>query len=1138
MAICLIGCVAPAFAQFSEFSAITGPSRDMILDAERARLYVSQYDDGSVLRFDVASATLIDVIPTAAGASSLALSVDGRILACVNRLDQTVSLIDLNSGELVYTVPVGEMPADIAALPGGGFAVANAFSDSVSIIDDRVGVATELAGIGSVPATIASTSDRLAIGMRVSRSVLLRSPAKPEADVVVELDSPPVAIQPLPDGHFVVATRDSLIKIEGESGAVMNRAEFAPSHLALSGRTLYAANTDALAEFDLALQEQRRTSVNGLSALAAAGGTVFFAAGNAVHQMGTFAPDVVTSDPRPVQAPAVSAETIAAAEEVETVIEDATEPSSPPEPAVESDTPYEPPVEDEPELPEPIAEEPLAEPPPTVEPEEGPSSEVFVPRPARPRYHALRLGYVSQRPHAPYLGLGAAEKFREDLRRALDFEGEYAGLVGLNWQRNPEPERFDSWIRQGATDTFEGDVEFHVDDAVVQAESMVRDDDTGDITMSGGVVVAREGDRFRADYLQVRAPDNLTEREQLAGIPIVPHGYRPPRRYAYAGFVDAANVEWHETYRDLTANSLELKLDTQDIEAERVHGRAGGLFFDADRLTVAGPDSVLAEHAWLTTCDHDPPHYTLNFKNAALTDGILHARNARMEFWGIPTPLVIPRLKFDPDRANRRYRPDIEIGSSSDIGQFVNLGQWLSVSPYLDLGIRTMPTSRDGFGYGLDAEYDFRGDPRTPLFRSEGSLRSLHTTNDRGYIDFRHRQDLTLRTRFVGQVQQWSDEDFLNDWFHDDFEDQNGPRTFANFTHTRPGQILTLTASPATHNFLHYSEKLPEVTYHLLDRQIAKNLYLSWDSFAGYYELDPASISTERLVNIARLSYDIQLGRMLNIVPFVEADLAIYEDRLVDEDSEDRLGVTSGITFQSRFQRTMRGIGPYERLKHIVVPSVTYINRPDPSGDPSRIPQLDGLDFRPGRERVEGKIENVFLARHRDTKDIWQIAHLALYAGSDFESEIGTSDDVELEFSFRPIPKWGLFASAEHHDAEAGGGVPGGEFNRALGYIFYDNAYQSNTFNARLGFSYSDLDQPLDQRELLYGAGVRLGKKWSVGFEHRLELENNEITREVYEIRRLMHDWEVAVRIRDREEGVDASVSITLIDFPTASVQF
>lgn len=1101
-------------------------SRDIVVDPVRSQLYVSQYEDGSVLRFDITTAGLVDVIPTGRGASALALAADGRVLACVNRLDASVSLIALDTGVVIATASVGKMPADIAALPGGGFAVANAFADSITIIDDETGaVATEL-DAPPVPAAVAATRDHLAIASRALSAIVLRSPSMHDEDRVIPFDTPPVAIEPLPDERFVVATGDSLVIVDGESGRIEHRNAFPADYLAVSDSTIYAVGGDSVTSYTFSLQELSRIPANDISALGAAEGAAFAAAPGVLLGIGPLRTDATSAEPPAVEEDGLSSETIAAAHV----------PEPEPEVPVEVELP-EAPVEQQalptPDLPDQPDPETLAE----TEQQLEEVGQVAV-RPAAPRYHALRLGYISQRPHAPYLGLGAAEEFQEELHRALQFEGKYAGLLGLNWQRNPEPERFDSWIRQGATDTFEGDVEFHVDDAVVQTESMVRNDDTEDITMTGGVTVTRDDNFFGAERLQVRAPEDLTERERLAGIPIVPHGYKPPRRYAYAGFIEAEDIEWHEPYRDLVARTLQTTLDTQDIEADSVYGRAGGLFFHADRLSIAGPDSVLAEQAWVTTCDHDPPHYTLNFSDATVTDGVIRARNARLQFFGVPTPLMLPRLKFDPTRETRVYRPDIELGSSSDIGQFVNLAQWFAVSPYLELGVRTMPTTRDGFGYGLDAEYDFRGDPRTPLFRSEGSLKSLYTTNDRGYVDFRHQQDLTLKTRFVGQVQQWSDRDFLNDWFHDDFENQNGPRTFANLTHTRPGHIMTLTASPTTHSFLHYSEKLPEATYHLLDRQIAKNLYLSWDSFAGYYELEPAAITTERLINIARLSYDIQLGRVLNILPFVEGDYSIYEDRLIDEDSEERLGVTGGVTFQSRFQRTMRGIGPYGRLKHIVVPSVTYVYRPDPTGDADRIPQLDGLDFRPGRERVEGKIENVLLAKHAETGDVWQLAHLALYAGTDFESEIGTSDDIEMEFSFRPVPKWGLFASAEHHDAEAGGGVPGGEFNRALGYIFYDNAYQSNTFNARLGYSYSDLDDPLEQRELLYGAGIRLGKKWSFGFEHRLELENSEITRETYEIRRLLHEWEVAVRVRDREEGIDASVQITLIDFPTASLNF
>jgi hypothetical protein len=42
---------------------------------------------------------------------------------------------------------------------------------------------------------------------------------------------------------------------------------------------------------------------------------------------------------------------------------------------------------------------------------------------------------------------------------------------------------------------------------------------------------------------------------------------------------------------------------------EGAKGLIGPFFFYASKLEIRGENSFVAEDVWLTTCDHDPPHY-------------------------------------------------------------------------------------------------------------------------------------------------------------------------------------------------------------------------------------------------------------------------------------------------------------------------------------------------------------------------------------------------------------------------------------------------------------------------------------------------------------------------------------------------
>ena len=168
------------------------------------------------------------------------------------------------------------------------------------------------------------------------------------------------------------------------------------------------------------------------------------------------------------------------------------------------------------------------------------------------------------------------------------------------------------------------------------------------------------------------------------------------------------------------------------------------------------------------------------------------------------------------------------------MGYYINVGQQFAITPDFRLGYRLFPTTKEGVGFGFDGSYDYMDTPASPLFRSTGEFHALYTTQDRGYYEWYHRQELSENTVLLMNFEQWGDENFYKDFYYDQYKDRTAPRNFVNVTYTQPGYIATATANKDTHDFVSDTERLPEVTFHLLESELLPRVYLTFDTIDGY----------------------------------------------------------------------------------------------------------------------------------------------------------------------------------------------------------------------------------------------------------------------------------------------------------------
>ncbi len=1178
-----------AFAQttFREI-LVRAQARAAVADEASGRLFVAAYDTGEALEIDPVTGSAKASVAVGGGPSALALARDGAVLACVNRLANAVSLVSVRDMTLVATVPCGKSPADIVALPGGGFAVANSFSDSVTIIDVRHPASlVTIENVSGVPSAIAASGDSLAVAAHVPPALHIFRAGSRMPDVTVPLPSPPNAVAALEESRFVVATKTGLVLVD--AGGVLVATVDAGECFdvaALEGRV--AAVTSAGVAFfseSLALVETVSMGFAARSiALTKEGAVVCGPAAKRLAIAGEIQPSA------PVAA-ATEPEKASVPEGEEEFVEPSSRPAASPVAPVEAAPASVPPAnlpevsgESTPEQQPSAAEMPLAQQAET--PSSASALSVAPEQSVTPDHKAYeRMPVVAPGARVPFVTKPSPTplvrrprwSLGDALGAGLDAASPEGGFKAPDWTHPWRDVTADSASFSKGRGSAEGNVRLKIEDTDFQADRFRYDEEAGNIHASGNVRLTQPTAFLTAEDVDYAYPIDM---QQTQPSPLVPaqasDEQAMARKRLGLGKVVAQGIKVYEPERTLEADRLEYDFAQETGCIWNAKGRYGMLYYGAAQVRLLGPASASGDDIWVTTCDHDPPHYRIRIRHAEIqADQTFSGKGARFQLGSAKTPLYWPRWTYrggeDPG-----LNVDFHSGRRAEIGAYINTGQRFRLTPEIELGTRLFPTTKGGVGLGFEGEYDFMDAPVSPFFRGEGSFQSLYTTKDRGYVHAYHRQELDEDTVLLAQVEQWSDRDFYKDFF-EGHKDRSEPRTFVNVTHTRPGYIAEATVKRTGHGFVRETERLPELSFHALERPLFDHVYVSFDTIDGHVKRASDGPHATRSINIGRISYDWDVTEGINVAPFVELEGSWYSNdapRWYASNQESRsafrFAALAGITAQTRLHREYPGAFGFDAFKHIFLPSLTYSYRPEPTMSVEDTPRFDAFDNVYGRSRLESKIANIVLGRDSATGQVWQVASLTLYQGTDFWNEIRKSRDYEIELDLRPRSYWGWLAAGEWHDVADWSSldqpfilptailrlyerikgeqfdpetayrfsVRYGNYSRFLTYAYYDDTPLNGRFSGRAGFAYTETQGRVFNREMLYGAGYRLGENWSLGFEHRYDFERGRLARQMYEIRRDLHCWEGAFQFTDRPSGWDVGVELSIKGLPGSRLSF
>ncbi|MFC1735484.1 LPS assembly protein LptD [Candidatus Hydrogenedentota bacterium] len=580
------------------------------------------------------------------------------------------------------------------------------------------------------------------------------------------------------------------------------------------------------------------------------------------------------------------------------------------------------------------------------------------------------------------------------------------------------------------------------------------------------------------------------------------------------------------------------------------------LFLTADKYSLTGRGEGRSEEVNLTTCNFEHPHYRLwcsdvEAKTETGEEGDksrVIARNMVLYIGGAPL-FYWPKTSFFLEGVESfRSQFDIKTGHESELGYFLrtsyNFDPFEGMRASLLLDIYT----REALGAGLEGTYAYESGTR-------GRFVAYGTVKGKGRLEAYHRHQFTDDLAAIAQIEQWSDKNFLKNFYYSEFRKRTEPETFVNLTWTKPHVIASATVRKRTNNHFNEIERLPQLDIDLLDYRLGKsNFFVAGRNAAGYLRSRPDTDDRDNVFRndtVLRMYYDLDLS-IFDLTPFVEYEGTYYSSTVEDEDfwfwgrratvlddsdhQEYRAAVNAGVELGTTLRRDYDfSIGGYKGFRHIFSPTLTFSARTTSDLEYDEVDIFDSIDERRGSSRVGIKLENALvplsILRRERIDEHFPVLSWKLFAGGDLNSEGAERTDWETELMFRFNEKLALGVTGDYHEGR------GTDYTRLAAALEYGDEDEDD-FHWALGLNFVNLDNQEDSHDISWRCGFPMGEKWHFSFDHRYDLVDHELELQEYTIRRDLHCWEMEMAFRKRQTSTDFMIFFNIKAFPGTRIKF
>lgn len=549
--------------------------------------------------------------------------------------------------------------------------------------------------------------------------------------------------------------------------------------------------------------------------------------------------------------------------------------------------------------------------------------------------------------------------------------------------------------------------------------------------------------------------------------------------------VGTGNVQIREGEDLLRADYVTVQTDTRDVYARGnvVFRRAGTLWqgqelrynlrtkqgdfgeFQAyvDPFYVRADDSRrLSDREYkltgltLTTCDGDPPDFSIRAREANLTDGTkVKARGVTMYFGAVPF-FWLPRLNRDL-AGNRSYFQFVP-GYSSRSGAFLLTAYGYRWTRNFKTVTRIDPRSKKGVGLGQDFVWQgtnsaggshngalqaYYLDDQEPFRNDQEREREQDLVdNERYRLRLTHNQVFTDRDYMISELNYVSDPEMIKDFFDEEYRLSVQPENRASLTHRGDRYTAGILLNTRLNDFYENVNRLPELSLDATRQQVGQSgFYYESQNRAAWLERvfpegdDDTDYDAIRVDSGHTLSYPTRHFGFLNLTPRAGYRATYYSktystgtitNNVIETDTNGVVTVTNEVKdvvteeggdlrnvtelgFETSFKafRTWDDLivmGDGDGLRHVAEPYLRHTYVPEPDLLPEDLPQFDSVDELDKRHDLQIGMRNKFQTRRNRVPVDLVDANVYTFYNLDPEEDQNEFSDVFFEADLRLVP--------------------------------------------------------------------------------------------------------------------------------------
>lgn len=559
-----------------------------------------------------------------------------------------------------------------------------------------------------------------------------------------------------------------------------------------------------------------------------------------------------------------------------------------------------------------------------------------------------------------------------------------------------------------------------------------------------------------------------------------------------------------------------------------------------EQVTKVDANHILMKNGYITTCDHDQPHYFIRSRRLDIyPKDKMVARKVCMKIGGVPV-LYLP--KFSQDLTGKKPIFTFTPGYTKEWGMFLLTSVRYELNPNLKGFLRLDAREKKDIAEGLDLNYKT---PRTgsgtirTYYMNERSITAKHffqerpsptIERERFKAEWRHKWDIDEKTNAILQYYKLSDSAFLKDYFEREFDKDGSPDTFFLLTKNFTTGVMSFRTDKRVNRFESGVERLPELRYDLSSQKLgATNFYVRNTTIYSNLSSKQASptevrLETMRLDTDNELSYPMKVG-FIEMRPFVGGEHTYYsKTKDLDEYDSIRGIFRTGASLSTKFYKvfdaaTDRWGLDINRLRHLITPSVSYFYNHTPTLSSGELDSFDGIDSRDIGHGLNFSLENKLQTKRSGNV----VELLRAVIGTDFALKENPSKGgfniINTDIDFRPLDPVTFYFDSTYDTRE--------EYLTTANFDLYINGGSRWTANIGKRWNRAVDDQVTTQFT------YKINSKWALRTYNRFDVRTALHKEQEFSLRRDLHEWTMDINFNEtRTKGSEIWIVFTLKAFP------